>query len=117
MKNILLAIAVIMALGSCTQTSNESQTAQKDTTQQTVSRAVYATVETTPIRSVAGEDAADDPALWFNAENPENSLVLGTNKKEGLEVYNLNGERLAYYPVGRVTNVNVAYNLNYGDNK
>lgn len=26
-------------------------------------------------------DAADDPAIWVNKNNPSKSLVIGTNKK------------------------------------
>src|SRR5690606_16649840 len=34
-------------------------------------------------------DAADDPAIWIHPQQPERSLVLGTNKKAGLQVYDL----------------------------
>jgi len=34
---------------------------------------------------------ADDPALWFNAEAPADSLVLGTLKDGGLIVFDLQG--------------------------
>ena len=52
-------------------------------------------------------DAADDPAIWVNQANPEKSLILGTNKKAGLEVYNLNGKRLQNLAIGRLNNVDV----------
>ncbi|QHC48451.1 phytase [Billgrantia tianxiuensis] len=45
--------------------------------------------ETVPVASRG--DAADDPAIWYNADAPERSLVLGTDKKRGLEVYDLQG--------------------------
>lgn len=35
---------------------------------------------------------ADDPAIWVNSKNPAKSLVLGTLKDGGLNVYNLRGE-------------------------
>src|SRR5690606_10081702 len=36
-------------------------------------------------------DAADDPAIWIHPQQPERSLVLGTNKKAGLHIYDLQG--------------------------
>jgi 3-phytase len=70
---------------------------------------VKADAETTPAEAMAGDDAADDPAIWYNAANPEGSIIIGTNKKRGLETYTLKGDRLASYPVGLVNNVDVAY--------
>lgn len=52
-------------------------------------------------------DAADDPAVWVHPEQPAASRVLGTNKKQGLEVYGLDGRLLQRLPVGRVNNVDV----------
>lgn len=39
--------------------------------------------------------------------DPSKSTIIGTNKKEGLEVYNLEGERLYTYKIGRVNNVDI----------
>ena len=66
---------------------------------------VQARIETTPVESKG--DAADDPAIWVNKSQPENSLVLGTNKQAGLEVYRLSGERIQNLTVGRVNNVDL----------
>ncbi|MEJ5897190.1 phytase [Aquabacterium sp. G14] len=52
-------------------------------------------------------DAADDPAVWVHPEQPAASRVLGTNKKQGLEVYDLDGRLRQRLPVGRVNNVDV----------
>ena len=52
---------------------------------------VRPTVETTPVPHSG--DAADDPALWVDRRHPGRSLVIGNDKKGGLEVYNLRGER------------------------
>lgn len=52
-------------------------------------------------------DAADDPAIWFNVNEPSASLVIGTNKKRGLEVYDLQGKRVQSLPLGRLNNVDV----------
>lgn len=54
-----------------------------------------------------GMDAADDPAIWINPENPSESLVLGADKGAGLGVYDLNGKLLQFLPDGRINNVDV----------
>ncbi|GAB0079977.1 phytase [Pseudomonas syringae pv. tomato] len=52
-------------------------------------------------------DAADDPAIWVNPQNPALSRVLGTNKKQGLLSYDLSGRQLQELPVGRLNNVDI----------
>ena len=66
---------------------------------------ISAYVETPPMRTQG--DAADDPAIWVNQQAPEKSLVLGTNKKQGLFVYDLAGAEVQQLLVGRVNNVDV----------
>ena len=52
-------------------------------------------------------DAADDPAIWVHPKTPALSRVLGTNKQQGLEVYDLQGKRVQHLPVGRLNNVDM----------
>lgn len=66
---------------------------------------VFASAETFPVQS--NEDAADDPAIWINTNKPENSLVLGTDKKNGLAVYNLKGEQVQFLSRGKINNVDL----------
>ncbi|MCX2836113.1 phytase [Microbulbifer thermotolerans] len=66
---------------------------------------VAARAQTAPVAS--GGDAADDPAIWVNPRNTEESRILGTDKKRGLNVYDLNGKLLQALPVGRVNNVDL----------
>ena len=54
-------------------------------------------------------DAADDPAIWVNKINSSKSMVIGTNKKGSLNTYNLQGQLIASHQIGRVNNVDVAY--------
>lgn len=68
---------------------------------------VYPVMETRPVSSA--DDAADDPAIWIHSDDPARSLILGTNKKAGLAVYNLQGEEIQFLPVGNVNNVDVRY--------
>jgi len=52
-------------------------------------------------------DAADDPAIWVHPEDPEQSLVIGTDKQLGLYVFDLEGRTLQMLPDGRMNNVDV----------
>lgn len=67
--------------------------------------AVTPTVETQPVRSVG--DAADDPAIWVDPRDPARSVVLATNKRAGLGVYDMRGEELQFLEVGRMNNVDL----------
>ena len=71
---------------------------------------ITADAETAPVARVG--DAADDPAIWINPLNPAQSRILGTDKKQGLDVFSLSGQRLQHLPVGRVNNVDIIYNVN-----
>jgi len=51
-------------------------------------------------------DAADDPAIWLAADRA-GSRILGTNKKQGLLVYDLQGKQTQLLEVGRLNNVDV----------
>ncbi|WP_122858717.1 phytase, partial [Pseudomonas viridiflava] len=62
-------------------------------------------------------DAADDPAIWVNPQKSALSRVLGTNKKQGLLVYDLNGKQLQSLPVGRLNNVDVRPGFMLGKRK
>ena len=58
-------------------------------------------------------DAADDPAVWLHPRNPGQSLVLGTNKRQGLFVYDLSGKEQQRLDIGRLNNVDVRYNVRW----
>ncbi len=72
---------------------------------------IEADYETTPVLSELGEDAADDPAIWINKTNPGKSIIIGTNKKAGLNVYNIYGKELQFAPVGNINNVDISYDF------
>ena len=74
---------------------------------------ITADVETDEVLSNYKVDAADDPAIWVNTNDPEKSLVLGTNKKGGVHVYNLQGEELQYLNVGCLNNIDLRDNFKY----
>jgi len=72
-----------------------------------------ARVQTEPVPSKG--DAADDPAIWIHPDNPALSLVMGTDKKGGLNVFDLDGRRLQIVSDGsRPNNVDVIYDFPLG---
>ncbi|MDG9717193.1 phytase [Streptomyces sp. DH24] len=66
-----------------------------------------------------GNADADDPAVWVDPGNPARSIVIGTLKEAGLDVYGLDGRRVQHIAApaapgedaapGRFNNVDVVY--------
>ncbi|CAN5475425.1 hypothetical protein BH10PSE1_BH10PSE1_30600 [soil metagenome] len=78
---------------------------------------VQASLET-PSVGTAGQDAADDPAIWASTGAPATirgvttqGFVAGTDKKSGLYIYGLDGSILQFLPEGLLNNVDVAEGL------
>ena len=69
--------------------------------------------ETVPVSSIG--DAADDPAIWHTADG--GTLILGTDKKSGLNVYSLTGYLRQFLAIGRVNNVDIAGSLAVATNR
>lgn len=65
---------------------------------------VVARAETVPV-GTQNEDAADDPAIWRNPLAPEKSLIVATDKKAGLHVYDLAGKQVGFLEGGLYNNV------------
>jgi len=66
---------------------------------------VTARVESVAVGSYG--DAADDPAIWVDPVNPGNSLVVATDKKAGLYVYDMAGEVVQFLADGKMNNVDL----------
>jgi 3-phytase len=67
--------------------------------------------ETDPVHAAIRADAADDPAIWIHPDDPSKSFLLGSNKRGGISTYDLSGKELSFAPVGRINNIDVAYNI------
>jgi len=67
---------------------------------------VAAVAETPPVGS-SNADAADDPAIWRNPANPAASLIVGTDKKGGLYVYDLKGAQKSFLAAPGLNNVDL----------
>ncbi len=68
--------------------------------------AVTASGETAPV-GTGRADAADDPAIWVDPANPGRALIVATDKKAGLHVYDLTGKDRAFLKSGLVNNVDI----------
>jgi 3-phytase len=96
MRAALASIALALALAACSgEPPAEAPVIVFDVT---------ASGETVPV-GTGNADAADDPAIWRDAKNPENSLIVATDKKAGLYVYGLDGKVRDFSREGRLNNV------------
>jgi 3-phytase len=86
--------------------------------------------ETRPVfdDAAGGRSDADAPAIWVNAANPRHSVVIGTLKRGGLDVYDLKGKLLQHIPgdagpqnmslrKARYNNVDLVYGFKSGEAK
>ena len=76
---------------------------------------VTALVETVPVASYG--DAADDPAIWADPDDPAKSLVVGTDKKAGMYVYDMQGKVASFRPDGKMNNTDLREGFMLGDDK
>lgn len=105
---ITIAFAVLIFAGCQTEPEGPVVYTQIDSV-------VVADIETVPVNSSVSTDAADDPAIWIHPDDPSRSLILGTNKKSGITMYNLQGEEVHFYNVGNVNNIDVRYGFLFGN--
>ncbi|MFT4665700.1 MAG: 3-phytase [Polaribacter sp.] len=83
--------------------------------QQKIYKSVIANVETEPVGAASTEDdAADDPAIWYSAKTPANSIIFGTNKKGGIHAYDLSGRELQFVPCGKINNIDIRRSVKMG---
>ncbi|QTD54707.1 phytase [Parasphingorhabdus cellanae] len=68
--------------------------------------AIPAVAETESVGTV-GDDAADDPAIWRNPDDPSQSLIIGTDKKAGIHVYDLQGRQKSFLAAEAVNNIDI----------
>jgi 3-phytase len=108
---LVLAVASAVVLGACTSgpSGNSSSPPPAQTSTPTGETAVNArvapTVETDPVHNDG--DAADDPAIWVNPDDPAKSAIVATDKLGGLLVYDVTGKELQYLKTGDMNNVDV----------
>ena len=98
----------LLILAACSQQApqNEETTESQNETSAELYQ-VKATAETEAVSADPEDDAADDPALWYNEADPAKSLVLGSDKTNGVDVFDLLGNRLNTHRVGRINNIDL----------
>lgn len=69
-------------------------------------------MQTAPVAQMG--DAADDPAIWVHPQDGSKSRILGSNKKQGLAVYDLQGRETQFLKAGRLNNVDVRQDVRFG---
>lgn len=107
MKYVLI-IGVLFSLTACESVDRENLIYGDEASVP----AVYAKYETVPVQS--RNDAADDPAIWYNNNDPGQSLILATDKKAGLVVYSIDGKFKQFVPAGLPNNVDLRQNIKVG---
>jgi 3-phytase len=109
MHRFVASLAAAILLGGC------GRSAAPPAAQSVASsvHSVQARVETEPVLDV--DDAADDPAIWVNPRDPSASRIIGSQKRRGIEVYDLTGRRVQVLEVGRINNVDLRQGVRVGD--
>ncbi|MFK7769007.1 MAG: phytase [Mariniblastus sp.] len=108
MKNLLilgLLVAAFITFTPLKEYLTEARAESRDWAED--QSIVVASAETEAVQAEVDTDAADDSAIWYCKENPSQSLVIGTDKKFGLNIYDLNGKKLQSYKIGELNNVDV----------
>jgi len=104
---LLVALLPLPFTGSARAQSNESAEPESSIVRP------HARVETEPVPHI--RDAADTPAIWVHPTEPESSLVLGTDKRGGLMVYDMDGRTLQIASDdSRPNDVDVIYDFQFG---
>ena len=102
----LLLTSAIFGLAACSGGEPAGSAPDTDADTQITTVSVPASAETEPV-GTTGDDAADDPAIWFNSEDPSKSLIIGTDKKAGIYVYDMAGKVKSYLAAGEVNNIDL----------
>ncbi|HEX7876595.1 MAG TPA: phytase [Sphingobium sp.] len=97
---------MVMALAGCAAAGEKEVPLATRIANATPAVSVMARGETAPV-GTPNADAADDPAIWRNSADPRQSLIVGTDKKAGLYVYDLDGKTRDFFDAGRVNNVDL----------
>ena len=100
MRHTLSLLVVLLAAG-CSQ---DQPAAGK-----LVTANVMAKAETTPVGTA--DDAADDPAIWRHPTDPAKSLIIGTDKRAGIHVYDMSGKAIGFTASPRLNNVDLRSNV------
>ncbi len=102
----------LVSLSTLTKSLGSAVTQSAATKDEFIPATVMPAAETEPVPSFG--DAADDPAIWVDRQDPSRSVVIATDKKLGLNVYDLNGKLIHSVADGRMNNVDVRDGFAFG---
>lgn len=123
---LFISLLIVFILSSCKTSFVRNKEAHQDDAkmesaileQAQIKETVYASAETDPVKSLSvDDDAADDPAIWYNEENPQKSIIYGSDKLNGIHTYSLSGKALQYIQCGKINNIDVRQNIKWGNKK
>jgi len=103
--SFMSVVVVALLASSCTKSDPEELSDSRGMTVG-VGKPVPAAAET-PSVGTGDKDAADDPEIWVDPKNRARGVIIGTDKKAGLYVYDLAGKQLQYLPGGMPNNVDL----------
>ena len=111
---ILLVLLLVACAGPPSPTPSDGSVGARPSQEPDGPVAIQWTVETEPVPD--GRDAADDPAIWVDPEDPTRSVIIGTNKKgtDGLLVYDLSGAQLQATGDAAMNNVDLRADVSIG---
>ena len=107
MQYKMLAISLSVTIGACQPPMDEEAAPATDPSE-------VAQVEPSAQTTPTAMDGANDPAIWIDGRNPQNSLILGSGLEGGLEVYGLDGTRIGVLDGAAITLVDVRSSFNSG---
>lgn len=108
---IAISAVTLLSLGGC---KSEKKTGVEVLATDSLFINVQAEIESDPVPGNISDDAADDPAIWYNELSPSESLIFGTDKKGGIIVFNLNGKILKYHKIGLPNNIDIRQGFKLG---
>ena len=111
--NITFLLIALMLFSSCHRDERKSE--GRRLSSEIIKKHISADVQTKSMPQDINEDSADDPAIWVNTDSVELSIIFGSDKKGGLAAYDLQGNELAYYPVGNINNIDIRQNVSWGN--
>jgi 3-phytase len=110
-KTLLLAASLLLVFACNQKTGKEAGQEEKAATANKIKPALI--TEKVP-------NDSDDPAIWYNKQDPSKSLILGTDKHEkgGIYTFDLDGKIIkekTMSPVARPNNIDLEYGFAMGD--
>lgn len=107
----LLYVAVLF-LNSC-DFADKRESEGKKKLGLSITNVVRPSGETDEMPQKYNEDAADDPAVWYNKKD-STAYIFGTDKKGGIARYSMDGKELNYYAVGNINNIDIRKDVQIG---